>query len=676
MSRLFRTWFGRAEKGTHRPIKSRRTRLTVESLEDRVVPTILFEPHLAGESLVPGTTLDALKSSAVYLLYEGAYWNSTQGKQDQATLTADVRKLLSSPYFSGLSQYTASPQGGVQAAFGGSYVDTTALPANYFRGTSWTTLNQRLQNAFNAPNPTILPPSQAPATPIYVFVPDPKVSPGVSWTGYNAEPAGRHQVWVSTSIPTGSSGIGLDPVTETISHEVAESISNSVQVDVPAEVDWSSQISDGEPEDSSPTGVDYSVRLNGVLVQAYWSQKDSAFIVPDGSVRTTFLKPVWNGMTFTGQSNVVNTFYRLTGGGQLQSMVNNAWTTLDSGVLTFDVLPDGTLFDLRATGVLVAQLPGSTTWIRKDTGVHSIALGGDGSLYELKANGRLGRYRNGSWDSAALDSNVKSIAVNSTGALFDLQTNGQLRKYQNGSWGSGAIDTGVRTIVVGGDDALFDLETNGQLWRYQNGSWDSTSLDTSVKALAVGGDGWVYDLETGGQLWRYSNGSWDSGPFDKLISSIAEGSDGSLYELTTTDHLWQYQSGSWSKIDSGVKSIGVGGDGALYDLETNGQVWRYSNNSWGGGAFDSGIKSIDVGGDGSLYELTKTGYLWQYQFGSWSQIDSGVKMVAVDSSGALYDLETNGQLWKYQFSTWGAKPVSTGVTSISVSVFGVLQVQY
>ena len=58
------------------------------------------------------------------------------------------------------------------------------------------------------------------------------------------------------------------------------------------------QIADNEPNS-------YSYALNGVPVQPYWSQKDNAFIVPDGNRQKFYLDPVWTGptgaQTFTGQ---------------------------------------------------------------------------------------------------------------------------------------------------------------------------------------------------------------------------------------------------------------------------------------------------------------------------------------------------------------------------------------
>jgi hypothetical protein len=97
-------------------------------------------------------------------------------------------------------------------------------------------------------------------------------------------------LWISTDG-------NLDDTTVRMSHEIAEAMSDpygqGVSVTLPSQVlkafpnfanSGRQQIGDGEPEWVSP---EYTFRVpsfgggQGVLVQAYWSQKDDAFIVPD-----------------------------------------------------------------------------------------------------------------------------------------------------------------------------------------------------------------------------------------------------------------------------------------------------------------------------------------------------------------------------------------------------------
>jgi hypothetical protein len=286
---------------------------------------------------------------------------------------------------------------------------------------------------------------------------------------------------------------------------------------------------------------------------------------PDPDAR--IVKTPWANLSGFMHYFSVVPFYRVTGSEDLQSVVNGVWTSIDHQVLSFAQLADGTLFDLRTTGVLVTQRPESSTWVQLDTGVQAIVQA-DNSLYDLETNGQLWRYQNGSRGSASIDSGVQSIVVAGDGLLYDLTTTGDLWQYLNGSRVGPAFASSVRTIAVGGDGSLYYLETNGQLWRYQSYQTGTRSLmDSGVQTIAVGGDGSLYDLETNGQLWQYQT-----------------------YK----------QSGAWYSIDTGVKAIAVDSCGTLYDLETNGQLWSYLLSTWSNGPIATGITSIYVDPYGNL----------------------------------------------------------------------------
>src|SRR5436309_3042356 len=82
-----------------------RARLGLETLEDRQVPTVVFQPHFAGtaETSTASDYASSLQSTPAVLTFAGTYWQTAQGQQDQQTLTADVQTLLASPYLSGLT---------------------------------------------------------------------------------------------------------------------------------------------------------------------------------------------------------------------------------------------------------------------------------------------------------------------------------------------------------------------------------------------------------------------------------------------------------------------------------------------------------------------------------------------------------------------------------------------
>jgi hypothetical protein len=100
--------------------------------------------------------------------------------------------------------------------------------------------------------------------------------------------------------------LSKDNFTDLLSHELAETISDpdsaGIRVSPPSPFSGSGQIGDFEPD-----GARYVFRLNDPnndLVQAYWSQQDQAFIIPDGNVQKFNLVPIWNGTTFSGKFNL------------------------------------------------------------------------------------------------------------------------------------------------------------------------------------------------------------------------------------------------------------------------------------------------------------------------------------------------------------------------------------
>ena len=161
--RFLSAWFG---KNSTRSRKSRpprrRALLELESLETRATPTVVFVPHFGVET-VSGSN-EGMQDPPVYLIFSGSYWNTTQGQQDELTLTVATENILSGPYLSGLAQYGSSGT----ARFSASWQDDATLP-NY---PSASALTNFLANQFaehgNSPEP-----AGPQYTPIYVVVSEP-----------------------------------------------------------------------------------------------------------------------------------------------------------------------------------------------------------------------------------------------------------------------------------------------------------------------------------------------------------------------------------------------------------------------------------------------------------------------------------------------------------------------
>ena len=317
-----RFWNRRGERKAQ-PIRKRATptkkkpptRPTLEALEDRLVPTIAFTPQLGTPTVTSSSSANALSlhSPPVVLIFTGNYWqNTTQGKQDEQNITKAVQDIIKSPYLSKLTQY--GYQGTATYAAAHEDTATPVLNGPGLNTPSSTTLTNFV-NTEIAKHPSWVPAtssSDKQQQPIYVVVSDPADSSGSY--GYNTpDGSSAHVIYVGTN--TNSSGLlQMDPVTTLFSHELAESIAPYITVSDPGKTNGNGfnskgqpnplQIGDGEP-DNGPTNSFYDYRLNtGELVQAYWSQSDKAFVVPDGNKQTFTLQPIWNGNSFSGQYNL------------------------------------------------------------------------------------------------------------------------------------------------------------------------------------------------------------------------------------------------------------------------------------------------------------------------------------------------------------------------------------
>jgi hypothetical protein len=109
MLRALANWFlgrrsSRLVNVPGRTAVARRARPGVESLEDRVVPTLVLAPEHGAESIALGSTNTSAQRPTVSVILSGSYWNTAQGQQDEATLRAWAQNILSGPDLSGLKQ--------------------------------------------------------------------------------------------------------------------------------------------------------------------------------------------------------------------------------------------------------------------------------------------------------------------------------------------------------------------------------------------------------------------------------------------------------------------------------------------------------------------------------------------------------------------------------------------
>jgi hypothetical protein len=214
---------------------------------------------------------------------------------------------------SGLTQYGSDGT----AHFARSWSDGATVPSDPSTGALQNFLQTSITNHNAAPGL-----NDFQHAPIYVVVSDPASSAQFNG-GWNATgtyqqripflnvPENIHMVWIGTS--SQGTGVWTDAFTLTLSHELAETISdpdsNGIRINpsptLPPSLNGpnENQIGDYEPEQGG--GIHYGYRLKGAWVQPYWSQADGAYIVPDGNSEKFFLNPIWDANNnFTGKYNL------------------------------------------------------------------------------------------------------------------------------------------------------------------------------------------------------------------------------------------------------------------------------------------------------------------------------------------------------------------------------------
>jgi hypothetical protein len=307
-----------------RPTPKKRVSLWLETLEDRAVPTVAFTPHFFGTNWTPpsGETraqeqAASLKSPAVVLIFAGSDWTTTQGKTNQQTALSSIQSILGSNYLDALDQYGSDGK----AVFFSSWQtnSTPTLTGNTPTDSDLRTFINNQIATQKKNNASLVPGSTA----IYFVISDPKDSGTASGTfGFNSSNGSAVHIAFVGAKAFKSGSLEKDVFTQVFSHELAEAMAPAIHVNDPGSLNEGFQIADGEPENF---GFGYAYRLKGNRVQAYWSQRDGAWIVPDGNSQVFTLS--WSAATFD------NTFNLDVLGDQLGTNFNDT-ITLDRDPVT------------------------------------------------------------------------------------------------------------------------------------------------------------------------------------------------------------------------------------------------------------------------------------------------------------------------------------------------------
>jgi hypothetical protein len=249
--------------------------LFLEALEDRTVPSktvpgVLFDEFPQAQVSDGGGPL--IGNVKVELVFWGKGWNKDQTTVAlMQSMEEKVQVILQSPYLNGLSQYRKG------AIKGGSYqasvsVATSSPGATFTEAQGVAFLQANMQNG-------TLPKPDTDPNLLYVVVTQPGSSSDLKYGGVH-----RFATFGQTTFHYALlANPAAKPETNTIdylslvfSHELVEAVSdpelNAIQLNPRSA---SNELSDN-------SALLYAYRLDGALVQSYWSQQDFKFIVPTG----------------------------------------------------------------------------------------------------------------------------------------------------------------------------------------------------------------------------------------------------------------------------------------------------------------------------------------------------------------------------------------------------------
>lgn len=382
--------------GKPRKIVKNRFRPKVESMEERVVPTVLFTPVFGAEQThyTHGVGIgrvaleDYLNSPGIYPIFWGSYWQQNPAQaQDLAEDFSELFSANNNAYLQGLTQYHTNGQATFYEEDGVNgtepAIDATSNPPSNIGSAHpvWGALVPNSRDPIDAEVEQVVDhpsnynfsdvpnPGQTAQTPIYVVITPPGVTGGD--VGFN-EPSdagtfGLHEVvWISTrwlNSNDPAEGIDQNFSEHGFSHEIVEAMTDpngplggthiSKGANWPAD-DGDTQICDNEPDGN------YYYRVggpSGVLAQAFWSQNNGAFIVPDGNSLDMDLTGNWNGPNdFLGNCALtINTGQN----GTPQGYVGNEQLTISSVQM-----PDGTGIQIVMDGETFDFDPGYISSIK------------------------------------------------------------------------------------------------------------------------------------------------------------------------------------------------------------------------------------------------------------------------------------------------------------------------
>ena len=527
-------WFRKllAGKVARSPDPRRPVRLTLETLEDRITPTITYHG---------GALLTQVEVQGLYL---GSDWvSSSTYLQQTHYLDGFLHSLVNSTYMDMLSA------AGYGVGRGSSSTGATD-PIRIDKSGVFTDADVQADLQLAIAAGIVKPPD---ANRLYVVYIEDNVPVGMNdgsvsrtdFLGYHSAFAGhdatghpadlRYAVIPYPGGTVGNLGVpglsALQSITEVSSHEVAEAVTDP-DINYSALGWYDDHLGD---EAADVVNQDF-VTLGGYVVQRVGDKRDQ-------------------GMTPTGAAPMHAAAFDLLTSGKLYEHTSSGWTFLQNGV---------------------ASISSQTI---DDNGVAMIDV--------VLSNGDAYEYHDGAgW--LFLAHHVKQACAGEA-VSYVLGTNGQLSEYNDdtGKW-SGTLAGSVVSIDAGTDrygaNMVDGITTGGVFFE----SSDSTGLHSwcsAAAAVSAGQDGVSLVLLKNGETYAFSE---IAGAFTHIASHMAQlavGTDptgAAMYDLVSTTHVaTEYRVGTgWRTVSTGVAAVGKGRAGLVDVVFTNGNGYQHTATGW------------------------------------------------------------------------------------------------
>jgi hypothetical protein len=563
-----------------------------------------------------------LNSPTVYIIFRGQSWNSTNAVK----MATDAKIIIESGYLSGLKQYGTDGK----AIYGGYYVDNTASPSTVENNLQ--AKDDEIQNVLSKTTWT-KPQGKIQTSPIYVVVYDVPCN-GYNSTGSYKDALGKKQP--TNTIWLGVSSNNIDGFTNLFSHELVERIVDGAGMGIAMKspIPFTNEYNNAQVADNEPDGKRYTHRIDGnvngnLLIQAYWSIIDQAFIVPGNRDANRLLTPIWDNSGSKGSALPTYTFYPESlyhdyHDLYLASNGTIAARRIDSEIAGYTYSKNeqkafNGIYTLTTSGQIKRYSTSGTWTVITGSNTHASAIAySNGSVYMLAYNDgypkQVWRYSGTgkNWNAVTGTNIVVSQLVSTNNQLYiRANNNGQDKVWQySGSATNWNVITGNNTTVndiCSTDSGLFMSASNSgmntsSVWKYEYSgtNWSLlTGSNTHVLQLLAAGNKIYMKANNGTEsyrVWQYSGVPLTWTPITDLnttVNNIAVVTNLLFMHAsnsTSASGIWRYSGNNmtWNPTTNGgitISSISTDISGLYMRAAESGQpehYWRYLYNNFQG----------------------------------------------------------------------------------------------